>query len=287
MRDYLLLHLVILAWGFTAILGKLIILPPIDVVLWRTTIAAIGFALLARWQRRRLNVPRVEMWKMLGVGAILGLHWVLFFASARLATASVSLAALPTAMLWCSLIEPYVDGTRRWRPLELLVGVVIMGAVWMIYEVELRYWLGFTVGILSALLAAIFAVTNKQMVAQWHYSVMGYYQMLGALMIAALSWLIVSPFHITQPRAIDVLWLFILSSVCTVGAYAGYMMVLRRMSVFTVNVVYNLEPVYGIILAVLIFGTQEYMSGGFYLGAGIIIGSVLIVPWLRRWVEKT
>lgn len=284
MRDYLLLHLVILSWGFTAILGKLVALPPIEVVLWRTAMAAAGFALLARCRGRRLKVSRVEMWQMLGVGALLGLHWVLFFASARLATASVSLAALPTAMLWCSLIEPYVDGSRRWRPWEMAVGAVIMGAVWMIYEVELHYWFGFTVGIAAAFLAAVFAVMNKQLVSRWHYTVMGYYQMLGAFMVTALTWVVTTPFHFTLPGRADALWLFILASVCTVGAYAGYMVVLRRMSVFTVNVVYNLEPVYGIVLAVLIFGAQEHMSGGFYLGAGIIIGSVLVVPWLNRWV---
>ncbi|SKA89441.1 EamA-like transporter family protein [Prosthecobacter debontii] len=286
MRAYFILHLVILAWGFTAILGKLITLPPVEVVLWRTALSAAGFAVMARWLQRTLHVPRADMLKMQAVGAILGLHWVLFFASARLATASVSLAALPTAMLWCSLIEPFVDGTRRWRPLELLVGLIIMGAVWMIYEVELRYWLGFTVGITSALLAALFAVSNKQLVTRWHWSVMGCHQMLGALAVTTLAWLLTSSAGLTSPSPSDWLWLLLLSSACTVGAYAGYMEVLKSMSIFTINVVYNLEPVYGIILAVIIFGTQEHMSGGFYLGAGIIIGSVLIVPWLKRWVEK-
>ncbi|MDZ4288448.1 MAG: DMT family transporter [Prosthecobacter sp.] len=287
MREYLLLHLVILAWGFTAILGKLIELPPVDVVLWRTLLAALGFAGLERLMGRSLKVPRAEAHKMLGVGAILGLHWMLFFGSARLATASVSLAALPTAMLWCTLIEPWVDGTRRWRPLELVVGVVIVGAVWMIYEVELRYWLGFTVGILSALLAALFSVINKQLVARWHYGIMGFYQMAGAFAISVVGWLIMLPQagSLVVPSWLDVVWLVLLASVCTVGAYAGYMHVLRRLSVFTVNVIYNLEPVYGIILAVLIFGSREHMSPGFYAGAGIIVGSVLLVPTLRKWVE--
>jgi len=285
-RDYLLLHLVILAWGFTAILGKLIALPPVELVLWRTALAAGGFALLARWRGRSLHVPAVEMRRMLGVGLLLGLHWMLFFASARLATASVSLAALPTAMLWCSLIEPWVDGTRRWRPLELVVGAVMVGAVWMIYEVELRHWLGFTVALASALAAAIFAVVNKQMVARWHHAVMGTYQMLGAFAACAVGWLVMTPFQFTVPTVTDMGWLLVLSSVCTVGAYAGYMDVLRRMSIFTVNVIYNLEPVYGILLAVLVFGAAEHMSGGFYLGAGIITASVLVVPWLRRWVGE-
>jgi drug/metabolite transporter (DMT)-like permease len=286
-RDYLLLHLVILAWGFTAILGKLIALPAVDVVLWRTLMASAGFAALAHAFRRPLKVPRPEARKMLAVGAILGLHWMLFFASARLATASVSLAALPTAMLWCSLIEPWVDGTRRWRPWELAVGVVMVGAVWMIYEVELRYWLGFTVGIASALLAAIFAVVNKQMVARWHYTIMGTYQMAGAFIITLIGWLVLLPgAGFAVPSVMDLVWVTLLATLCTVGAYAGYMHVLRRLSVFAVNVVYNLEPVYGILLAILIFGSAEHMSGGFYLGAGIIVASVLVVPWLRRFVQK-
>lgn len=288
MRDYLLLHLVILAWGFTAILGKLITLPPVEVVVWRTLLAGLGFAGLAALMRKSLRLPGAEVRKMLGVGAILGLHWVLFFASARLATASVCLAALPTSMLWCSLIEPWVDGTRKWRPWELVVGVVIVGAVCMIYHVEFRYWLGFTVGIVSALLAALFAVINKQLVAHWHYSVMGTYQMAGAFAISVLGWLILpgSGHGMTVPTWMEVVWLLVLSTICTVGAYAGYMKVLRKLPVFAVNVVYNLEPVYGIILAVLIFGTQEHMSGGFYVGASIIIASVLTVPWLRRFVER-
>lgn len=285
MRDYLLLHLVILAWGFTAILGKLITLPAWDVVIWRTFIAALGFGLLARVLHRPLRTPRGDALKMAAIGAILGLHWLLFFYSARLATASVSLAALPTAMLWCSLMEPFVDGSRRWRPLELLVGGIIVAAVWMIYEVELRYWAGFSVGIGAAFLAAIYAVASKQWVARQHYAVLGFYQMLGALLVTGTSALLSGNLP-ALPNLPDSLWLLLLSTVCTVGAYAGYMAVLRRLSVFTVNVVYNLEPVYGIILAVLIFGSQEHMSGGFYTGAAIITGSVVILPWLRTWVER-
>lgn len=298
MRDYLLLHLVILTWGFTAILGKLISLPPVEVVVWRTLLAGIGFALLARFLKKSLHIPAVEMRKMLAVGAILGLHWVLFFASARLATASVSLAALPTAMLWCSLIEPWVDGTRKWRPLELLVGLLIVAAVMMIYHVETRYWLGFSLGIGAALLAALYLVINKQLVAHWHYSVMGAYQMTGAFAMSLVGWVVLPsspqtsghavshPHGMTLPTAMESLWLLILAILCTVGAYAGYMHVLKKLSVFTVNVIYNLEPIYGIVLAVLIFGSQEHMSPGFYLGAGIIITSVLTVPWLRRFVER-
>lgn len=286
MNDYLKLHLVIVAWGFTAILGKLINLPAVEVVVWRTALAALGFAWVAKISKRSLHIPSREKRWMIILGGLLGLHWILFFLSARMATASVCLAAMPTAMLWCSLLEPWIDGTRRWRPLELIVGAVIVAAVWMIYEVEFHYWQGFSVALLAALLAAVFAVINKQLVARCHYAVMGTYQMSGALIASLLGWLCITPGQITLPGWSDVLWLVVLASLCTVWAYAGYMEVLQRMSVFTVNVIYNLEPIYGIALAALVFGSKEFMSRGFYIGAGIIIGSVLMVPWLTRWTQR-
>ena len=287
-RDYLQLHLVVFAWGLTAILGKLIELSPVDVVLWRTAFAALGFAVLARALGHSLLSSRRRMLAMLGVGVILGLHWILFFWSARLATASICLAAMPTGMLWCSLIEPVIDGSRRWRPAELLVGMVMVAAVWLIYEVEFRYWRGFSVAIAAAVLAAFFATFSKQQVAKdTHWSVIGLYQMTGACLASFVSRpFLEKGFLPALPDASSALWLVVLALVCTVAAYAGFMDVLRRVSVFTVNVVYNMEPVYGILLAALVFGQAEFMSGGFYLGAGIIIAVVLALPWIRRWVEK-
>lgn len=288
LRNYIQLHLVVLAWGLTAILGKLILLPPVDVVLWRTSAAAVCFGLLACAMRRSLCLTWRRTLAMLAVGALLGLHWVLFFWSARLATASVCLAAMPTGMLWASLIEPLIDGSRRWRPAELLVGVVMVGAVWLIYEVEFRYWLGFSVAIGAAVLAAFFATLSKQLVAKdIHWSVMGCYQMTGACLAALVTRPVLEAGVLPAvPDAVSAVWLGVLALVCTVAAYAGFMDALRRVSVFTVNVVYNMEPVYGIVLAAFVFGRAEFMSAGFYFGAAIIIAVVLMVPWVRRWVEK-
>ncbi len=285
LRDYLQLHLVVLAWGLTAILGKLIDLAPVDVVLGRTGIAAAAFALIVKFGGRSPRLPTRDVLAMLGVGALLGLHWVTFFWSARLATASVCLAAMPTAMLWCSMIEPVIDGSRRWRLSELLVGTVMVGAVWLIYEFEFRHWVGFSVAIISALLAAFFATLSKQQVrGNTHWSIIGCYQMTGAAFAALMTRpLLEVGFVPVLPQGASVVWLLILSLLCTVAAYAGFMDVLRRMSVFTVNVVYNMEPVYGIVLAALVFGSVEHMSGGFYLGAGLIVSVVLGLPWIRRW----
>ena len=282
LRDYLQLHLVILAWGFTAILGKLITIPALEVVAWRTAMASLGLALVAKFAGASLRVPSRLAWSFFGIGVLVGLHWFTFFLSARLATASVSLAALPTVMIWCSLIEPLIDGTRRWRITELLVGVIMVGAVWIIYRFEFTHWLGFTVGLLSAFLAASFALINKHLTKREHPAVVSFWQMIGAFAIS----LVLLPFFNegkpALPNAENFLWLLVLSQVCTVGAYLGYMDILRRMSVFTINVVYNLEPVYGIVLAALIFGDRERMSGGFYLGAGIIVAAVIALPMLSR-----
>ena len=278
------LHLVVLAWGFTAILGKLITISAVEVTIWRTGLATLGLALIIKLGRIPAKLPLKTILAFLGTGALIGWHWMLFFLSARLGSASVCLAAMPTVMIWCSLLEPWMDGTRRWSRLDLFVGLVMVGAVGLIYRVEFAQWLGLTVGLISALLAALFAVMNKSFAGKHSPVVICGYQMLGA----CLACLAVAPLagaRFALPSKPDFLWLLLLSQVCTVGAYVGYLQVLERLPVFSINVVYNLEPVYGIILAALIFGDQEHLSGGFYAGAAIIIAVVMGLPWMRRTAQ--
>ena len=283
-RDYLQIHLVVLAWGFTAILGRWIDLPPVDLVIWRSGLAALGFGLLALMRGEELWSDKGRAMRLMAVGCLLGWHWVLFFLSARLATVSVCLAAMPTAMLWCSLIEPLVNGTRRWSWVELLVGVVMVGAVWLIYQVEFSHWWGFTVGLIGAVFAAVYAVLTKQVVGRLPGSVIGFYQLTGATLgvLMVLPWMGEAG-GLRWPVLADWGWLMMLAWVCTVGAYLGYIDALTRVSMFTVNVIYNMEPVYGIVLALLFFGESEKMSPGFYLGAGIILAVVLVMPFAGRW----
>lgn len=283
MPPVLLLHLVVIAWSLTAILGKLISLPATDVAVWRTGLAAIGFAIVARTMRVPLRIPARERWHLLIIGWFMGWHWLLFFLSLRLATASVTLAAMPAILIYCSLVEPLINGTRHWRKAELLVGLIIMGAVSLIYQVEPRYWLGFTVALVSAGFACVFALGNKRLTHKHPFAVLCFWQMCGACAACLFALPFVSGHWLPEvPVGVDLVWLLVLSQVCTVAAYAGYIVVLRHLSIFTVNVTYNLEPVYGIVLAALIFGQTERMRAGFYLGAAIIIGSVLALPWLER-----
>ena len=283
MRDYLLIHVVVLAWGFTSILGRWIDLPPVDLVVWRSGLAALGFAGVALVTGKRLGGDWRRALGLMGVGLLLGWHWVLFFLSARLATVSVCLAALPTAMIWCSLIEPLVDGSRRWLRGELLVGLIMVGAVWLIYQVEFSHWWGFTVALGAAVLAALYSVLTKQMVVRWPASVIGFYQMTGAMLgvLLGLPW-VGGGEGLALPAGGDWLGLLVLAWGCTVAAYMGYLDALTRVSVFTVNVIYNLEPVYGILLALLFFGEAEKMSPEFYAGAGVIVAVVLALPWAKQ-----
>lgn len=286
LRDLTQLNLVVLVWGITSIIGKLITIDVIAVTVWRTGLAALGLALICIFSGISLRVSRRAAFAFFGTGIVIGWHWVTFFLSARLSTASVCLAAMPTIMLWSSLIEPLVNRTRKWSKVELVTGLVTIGAVWLIYRFEFKHWLGFTVGLASAVLATIFGVYNKQLTTRHPPALMCCYQMTGA----CLSCLALLPFFGTHTLAVptgrDWLWLIILSQVCTVAAYVGYLDVLRRVSVFTVNVVYNLEPVYGILLAAIVFGEKERMSGGFYLGASIIVASVVALPVMNHFTAK-
>lgn len=287
-RDWAQVHLVVLAWGVTGVIGKLILLPATEMVVWRTGLAVIGFAALARWLGIRLQVLPATVFRLLGIGVLVGLHWILFFLSARLSNVSVSMVALPTIMLWCALLEPLFDRRKRISKLEIITGLVMICAVWLIFRAEFSRGLGFTVGLASAFVASLFIVMNKNLVLRHHFTVVSFYEMIGACLASVVAVPLfegmAAPWHL--PSASDFFWLLVLSLVCTVGAYGGYMDILSRMSVFTINVIYNLEPIYGIVLAALVFGSTELMSSGFYIGTAIIMSTVILLPLLQRRLQR-
>jgi drug/metabolite transporter (DMT)-like permease len=273
-------HLVIAAWGLTAALGKAIAMPPLAMLLWRVLLAWLGFWILAR--RQPVRMPAADRLRWLFLGGLLGLHWVFFFVAGRVSTASISLVALPTAMLWCSLLEPLLLRRFRWSALELGVSLVMIAAVMLIFHVEFSHVLGFGLALLCAAFAAFFALGNKHSSHQLPTSVLGQWQMAGAFVVCLISWLLGERSTLLPSCALDVLLLLVFAWLCTVWAYEGYMQSLRKLPLFTINVIYNLEPIYGILVVSLVFGSREWMSAGFYIGACIIIGSVLMVPWLQR-----
>jgi drug/metabolite transporter (DMT)-like permease len=278
-------------------LGKLLTVPPVELVFWRTLLAAVGLAGLLLARRQSWRVPLGQALRLLGVGALVAAHWVTFFLAARISSVSVCLAGLATLALWTSLLEPLLLW-RRVRSYEVGLGMLTMIGLYLVSQAELDQLLGLGVAVLSAGLSALFSVLNSKLVKQHPPLRLTFYEMLGA----CLSVVVFLPFYgafFTNGQGVqlgwqglDWLWLLLLAGVCTVYAFSASVELMKRLSAFVVNLTTNLEPVYGILLAMLMYGlhikgfTGEKMSGGFYLGTLLILSSVLIHPLVEGWNQR-
>lgn len=290
-KDYLLLHFIVLIWGFTAILGLLISLPSLELVFYRTGIATIGVALVMILRKKSMIVTPPELLKIAGVGALISLHWIFFFWSARVSTASVCLAGMATTSLWTAFVEPMVNRTKvKWY--EVALGLMVISGLLVIFQFETGYWLGLSMALVSAFLGALFSVLNGRLTLRHTPYQITLYEMAAACLFALLFMPIYAGFLTDGApiqwawKGLDWLWLVILGGVCTVYAFSVSVDLMKRLPVFSINLTINLEPVYGILLAVLVFGEKEKMTPQFYLGTLIILISVLIYPVLNYWNKR-
>lgn len=290
-KDYLQLHFLVLLWGFTAILGVLISIPAVEIVFFRTLLASVFLALILYLRKRNFSLGALPVIKMLLTGLLIAAHWVLFFAAARMANVSVCLAGIATATLWTSLLEPLAT-KRGIRYYELALGLIIMLGLYMIFRFEFNHALGLGMAIGSAFLASSFTVINGEFTKKHNGYMVTFYEMLGACLSIALFFPV---YKITfapeqtlslAPALMDWLWIGILAIVCTVYAYSASVELQKKFSAFTVNLSVNMEPVYGIAMAVLIFKDAEKMSSGFYAGTATILMAVLIYPFIVKWDER-
>jgi drug/metabolite transporter (DMT)-like permease len=260
-------------------------------VYYRTLIASSGVATLIYFKKESLVVSPSQIVKIMGVGVLISLHWITFFWSARLSTASVCLAGMATTSLWTAFIEPLVNRTKvKWY--EVVLGIIVISGLLVIFQFESGYWIGLSVALVSAFLAALFSVLNGRLSQRHTPYQITFYEMLAACLFA----LVMLPLYtglMTQENAIqwvwtewDWLWLLILGLICTVYPFSVTVELMKRLPVFSINLTMNLEPVYGILLAVLILGDSEKMTPQFYLGTLIILISVLIYPVLNFWNKR-
>ncbi|GAB4229811.1 MAG: DMT family transporter [Ekhidna sp.] len=289
-KDYLHLHFIVLIWGFTAILGLLIDMPPVEVVFYRTLIAALGLYLLLKVRKVPPKINSLKILRViLGTGVLIAAHWILFFLSARISNASVCLAGMATCSLWTSLIEPLSQG-RKIKGFEVVLSVVAFIGIGVIFNVEFDYLAGLLTAVLSAFLASVFTVINGRLTQQYDPFVITMYEMIGACISVLLFYPLYETYFtdtiVWWPGSMDWVYLTILAVFCTVYAYSISVELMKRLSAFSINLVVNLEPVYGIILALLIFGEKEAMSFPFYLGTFLILTSVLLYPLLNRRYKK-
>ena len=286
-KHYLLLHFIVLIWGFTAVLGLLISIPSVEVVFYRTLIASLALGIMLWVGRQPLVLEKSTMAKILGTGALIAAHWILFFAAARVANASVCLAGMATCSLWTSLLEPLMT-RRKIKGYEVSLGLLVIVGLYVIFRFEFDHALGLTMAVGSAMLGAVFTVLNAQFARHHHAYVITFYEMVGACTSVTMFF----PFYAAYlseagalaliPTPTDWLYLLILSLVCTLYAFSVSVELMKYVTAFAMNLTNNLEPVYGILLAVLVFGDREAMSLPFYLGTAIILVSVLAYPVIRR-----
>jgi drug/metabolite transporter (DMT)-like permease len=288
-KDYLQLHFIVFLWGFTAILGMLVSMPSVELVFYRTFISAIALAIMLLVGKKSFAIGTKDIVKTLGTGIIIGVHWILFFAAARLSNISVCLAGIATISLWTSLLEPLMT-KKRVKGFEVVLGLMAIVGIVIIFNVEFKYAWGLFVAIVSAFLAAVFTVINSQFTQRHYHFTVTFYEMIGASLSIILFFPIYGAYFSDGVQlglhGYDLLWLTILALACTVYAYSESVKLMKRIPAFAVNLAVNLEPIYGIILALVIFGEQEKMKPGFYLGTLVILSSVLVYPWINRYYKR-
>lgn len=283
-RSYLKLHFLVILWGFTAILGLLIKLSFIEVVLYRTLIASFALGLILIFSQVSFKLPYKEIVKLLLTGGIIAIHWLLFFGAARYSNASVSLIGLSTTTFWTSIIEP-IRYNRRISLIEIIFGLVVIAGLYIIYIDDFTYGVGLFMSLGAAMLAAIFSVLNHGFVREHHPVNITFYEMTGAwLGSIPFLWILGTPDLplLSLPSLSDLGYLLILALACTVYANIELTKLLRIFSAYACNLVINLEPVYGILLALIFFGESEKMNVGFYIGSMAIISAILFYPWIVK-----
>jgi drug/metabolite transporter (DMT)-like permease len=271
------LHVSVFLAGFTGILGVLIELNEGLLVWYRMAITVVTLLALLVLRKKWQHLPFTQVKKLLGIGMLIALHWVFFYGSIKMANVSIGLVCVAGAGLFTALLEPlFLKVKIKWP--EVALGLLSLLGIFLIFKFDARYRLGIGLGIVSAILASIFSVLNKKEVGKQPAQMMMVYELTGGLFLLTL----LMPFYLNYfnvvkvfPTLSDIGWLLILSWLCTVLAMDLILQALKKVSAFTQNLTLNLEPVYGILLAFLVYQENKQLGTSFYLGISCIVLSVV------------
>lgn len=278
------MHFCVLLWGFTAILGKAITMPAMALVVWRMGLVTAALLLVPRVWRGMAALPPRLLLTYAGIGILVALHWLTFYGAIKLANASVAVTCIALATVFVPMVEPWITG-RRFEPRELLLGVaVVPGVALVVGGVPEGMRLGIVVGTISAVLVAFFGALNKRYVERADPLTvtcveLGAGGLALALLTPVLPWF-GSP--LVLPGLQDAVLLVVLAMACTLLPFALSLVALRQMSAFSAQLAVNLEPIYAIVLAVLLLNEQRELGGMFYAGVAIILAGVFAHPLLSR-----
>jgi drug/metabolite transporter (DMT)-like permease len=288
LQNYLHLHLLVFIAGFTAVLGELISINSIPLVWFRMTIAGILMLVYIKFRKINLKVDLKAIVKFSIAGILIALHWITFFEAIKQSNISITLAMYSTGAFFASLIEPLFY-KRRVIWYELFFGLIVIVGVWLITQTEFNYINGIVLGIISALLSTLFAVINGKLVKHNSATLISFYEFISGIVFISLFIIFfrggfdLAFFSLSTQ---DWLYLFILASVCTTYAFIAIVYVMKHISSYTVVLTNNLEPIYGIILAIILFPQSEKMSAKFYIGALLIISTVILNGILKNSRKK-
>lgn len=285
-KNLIILHLTVFVWGFTGILGALITISAVQLVWFRVLIASLSLFLYFKFNKTDFKVDRKSLLKMVATGAIVGAHWVLFFAAIKLSTVAVTLVCLSSITLFTAIFEPLIN-RKRISKLEILAGVLIITGIILIFKFETQYTKGIITGLASAVCASLFSIINARLVKKTEAPVIAFYELSGAFVWISLYLFITSGYTramILKPA--DIGYLLLLGTICTSLAYVAGVSVMRELSAFRVALITNLEPVYGIIMSFIFFGDINKMTLGFWGGALLILSTIFLYPVAQTQISK-
>lgn len=283
LKNQLHLHFIVFIWGFTAILGALISIEAVPLVWYRVLISSAALYLVLRIRKVRFDENWADLLKLAVGGLIVALHWVTFFHAIKISTVSTTLVSLSSSAFFVVLIKPFFE-RKKFKWYELFLALIAIAGFVIIFRSETLYTEGILVALLSAFLVALFAVMNSRFIQKYSGSKIAFYELFFATVFLSLALLVEGRFttDFFNLSRMDWTYLLVLALVCTAYPFVVATNLLKKMSPFTIVLTNNLEPVYGIILALLIFGDKEMMSPQFYMGALVILSCVILNGWIKN-----
>ena len=286
-KAFIQLHIAVFLAGFTAILGKLIGLNEGLLVWYRLLITVVALASLLFFKKQLQRIPVKDALQILAVGIIVAIHWVTFYGSVKYGNVSIAVVCLSASGFFTAFFEPVIF-KRRIVAIEIFLSVLAIAGIYIIFDFHPQYKTGIIFGVISAVGSSLFPIFNKKLLVHFSPSTLTLYELGGGLLALTLLvplYLLYFPAAYYFPTSMDWLWLVFLACVCTVLCFDLQLNALRKISPFTANIAYNMEPVYGIILAFIFFHENKLLDIYFYLGVGLILLSV-VLQTTRVWYKN-
>ncbi len=284
LKSYFHLHFIVFIWGFTAVLGKLISLDALPLVWYRMIIAVTIIFLYVKIRKIPLLHSKRLLIGFLFSGLVIAMHWLTFFHAIKVSNISVTLACLSTGALFASILEPVFYG-KKIVLYEVFFGLLVVLGLGIIFKVEGNYIEGILLALTSAFLSALFSVINGKFAKYNDAAVITFYELLGGVGFLSIYLLFSGSFthDFFQISLNDLIWLLVLGSFCTAYAFLASVKVMKYLTPYTVMLTINMEPIYGIILGILVFSESEKMSTEFYIGASIILITVILNGVIKNY----